>query len=56
MSQLIAEFTKQAKKGSNRMVDGEKKKSTSYQVTLKLLRPLSFNGGAKANTLGPAEL
>lgn len=26
MSQLIAEFTKQAKKGSNRMVDGEKKK------------------------------
>lgn len=57
MSQLIAEFTKQAKKGSNRMVDGKKKKkSTSYQVTLKLLRPLSFNGGAKANTLGPDEL
>lgn len=59
MSQLIAEFTKQAKKGSNRMVDGgkkKKKKTTSYQVTLKLLRPLSFNGGAKANTLGPAEL
>lgn len=57
MSQLIAEFTKQAKKGSNRMVDGgKKKKSTSYQVTLKLLRPLSFNLGAKANTLGPAEL
>lgn len=58
MSQLIAEFTKQAKKGSNRMVDGgkKKKKTTSYQVTLKLLRPLSFNLGAKANTLGPAEL
>lgn len=57
MTQLIVEFTKQAKKGSNCMVDGKKKKkSTSYQVTLKLLRPLSFNEGAKANTLGPAEL